>query len=268
MQDDAAVLDVGAETLILTHDAMIEGRHWLSGQDMADVAWKLVAVNLSDLAAKGAEPLGVLIGHTLGDGDALFVEGLREVLETYRVPLLGGDTVGGDGSRTLGCTALGRAVHRPVPGRSGARAGDGVFVTGPLGAAMLGFEALRDGSGLDSSAYRRPRPRLREGRALAPHVTAMMDVSDGLLLDCWRMASASDASFRLESAAIPVADASRLDACLRWGDDYALLFTADPDARLPIPAHRIGTVEPPRGAPVILDDEPFTDPAGLGYQHA
>lgn len=261
------MLEVGGEALVLTHDAMVEGRHWLSGQDMGDVAWKLVAVNLSDLAAKGAEPLGVLIGHTLGEGDARFVEGLREVLEAYRVPLLGGDTVAGDGARTLSCTAIGRGTHRPVPARSGARPGDAIYVTGSLGSAMLGFEALRDGSGAESTAYRRPAPLLAEGRALAPMVTAMMDISDGLLLDAWRMASASGVRFAVDSAVVPVASPDRRDECLRWGDDYQLLFTAPPHTALPIPAHQIGKVgEGP--TPLLLDGIEIADPAGLGYQHS
>ena len=266
LDDDAAVLEIGGEALVLTHDAMVEGRHWLPGQDMADVAWKLVAVNLSDLAAKGAEPLGVLIGHTLGEGDARFVEGLREVLDVYGVPLLGGDTVAGHGARTFGCTAVGRATHRPVPTRAGARPGDGIYVTGSLGAAMLGYEALRDGTGADSSAYRRPAPLLAEGRALAPVATAMMDVSDGLLLDAWRMARASGLCFALESAAVPVAASERRQDCLRWGDDYALLVTASPDARLPLAVHCIGVVQ--AGAvPLKLDGVPLSGPDGLGYRH-
>lgn len=265
--DDVAVLEVGGETLVLTHDAMVEGRHWLPGQDMADVAWKMVAVSLSDLAAKGAEPVGVLIGHTLGEGDARFVEGLREVLEAYRVPLLGGDTVAGVGARTLGCTAIGRATHRPVPSRAGAKAGDAIWVTGTLGAAMLGFEALRDATGGDSTAYRRPSPLLAEGCALAPHVTAMMDISDGLLLDAWRMACASGVTFTLDGAAVPVAAPARRDECLRWGDDYQLLFTAPAGLALPVPASRIGTVERKAEAPLLLDRAPLNDSAGLGYQH-
>jgi thiamine-monophosphate kinase len=265
--DDAAVLELGGEALVVTHDSMVEGRHWLRGQDMSDVAWKLVAVNLSDLAAKGAEPLGVLIGHTLGEGDARFVAGLGEVLEHYRVPLLGGDTVAGDGPRTLGCTAIGRATHRPVPSRSGARPGDAIWITGALGAAMLGFEALRDGTGGDSRAYRRPAPRLGEGQALAPLATAMMDISDGLLLDAWRMAGASGVTFALDSAAVPVADPARLDDCLRWGDDYELLFTASPGSDLPVFAHRIGVVVSAGPAPLALDGAPLVGSAGLGYQH-
>lgn len=265
--DDAAVLELGGEALVVTHDSMVEGRHWLAGQDMSDVAWKLVAVNLSDLAAKGAEPLGVLIGHTLGEGDARFVAGLGEVLEHYRVPLLGGDTVAGDGPRTLGCTAIGRAAHRPVPSRSGARPGDAIWITGVLGAAMLGFEALRDRTGGDSRAYRRPAPRLGEGQALAPLATAMMDISDGLLLDAWRMAGASGVTFAIDSAAVPVADPARLDDCLRWGDDYELLFTASPGSDLPVLAHRIGVVVPAGPAPLALDGAPLVGSAGLGYQH-
>ncbi|MES2303194.1 MAG: AIR synthase related protein, partial [Pseudomonadota bacterium] len=113
LADDCAVLDFGGEALVLTHDMMVEGVHWLPGQDMADVAWKLLATNLSDLAAKGAAPVGVLLGFTLGDNDERFVEGLGEALEAFKVPLLGGDTVGANGPRSLGLTALGRATHSP-----------------------------------------------------------------------------------------------------------------------------------------------------------
>ena len=261
------MLAVGGETLVLTHDMIVEGTHVLPGQDMADVAWKLVAVNLSDLAAKGAEPLGILLGYALGEDDARFADGLREVCEAFAVPLLGGDTVRGSGPRSFGLTAIGRATHVPVPDRRGARAGDAIWVTGTLGAAMLGFEALRDGTGADSWAYRRPRPLLAEGRALAPLVSAMMDVSDGLLLDCWRMARASQAAFRLDSTAFPVADPARLNECVRWGDDYQLLFTAAPDIDLPVPATRIGTVEPQDFAPLWVDGQVLTPNDGIGYQH-
>ena len=185
LTDDCAVLELGRETLVLTHDMLVEGTHYLSGADMADVAWRLVATNLSDLAAKGAEPLGVLLGHMLGDGDDRFVAGLAEVLAHYQVPLLGGDTTAGQGTRSHGLTAVGRATHTPVPSRSGAQPGDGLWLTGQVGAAMLGFEALRVGTGADHAAYTRPHARLAEGRILAPLVTAMMDVSDGLLLDAF-----------------------------------------------------------------------------------
>lgn len=265
--DDAAVLEFGGEALVLTHDMVVEGVHVLPGQDAADIAWKLVAVNLSDLAAKGAEPIGVLLGHTLGEDDARFVDGLREVLTRYDVPLLGGDTVAAHGPRSWSLTAIGRASHRPVPSRAGAQPGDDLFVTGTIGAALLGFEALQRGTGGDSTAYRRPLPRLNEGRALAPLVTAMMDISDGLLLDAWRMASASGVTFALDSASVPVADPARRDECLRWGDDYELLFTAPPDIRLPVTAHRIGTIVADADVRLVLDGQPLTGEAGLGYLH-
>src|SRR5690606_38977170 len=144
LADDAAVLEDGGEAIVLTHDMLVEGVHFLPGADWADVAWKLVATNLSDLAAKGAEPLGVLLGFMLGGQIERFIDGLSDVLEHYGVPLLGGDTVTGGPPRSFGLTAIGRATHRPVPSRAGAKPGDVLWLTGQVGAAMLGFEALRD----------------------------------------------------------------------------------------------------------------------------
>lgn len=270
LADDCAILEFGGETLVLTHDMMVAGTHFLRGQDPADVAWKLVASNISDLAAKGAEPLGVLLGYQLGSGDARFADGLGAALAHYGAPLLGGDTVGGSGGRrALGLTAIGRATHRPVPSRAGARAGDGVWITGALGGAMIGLEALQSGDdGAGSAAYRRPVARLVEGIALAPQVTAMMDVSDGLLLDALRMARASGAAIAIDSAAIPLAcPDSRRDEALRWGDDYELLFTL-PEGTLPvIDASRIGTVRDALQGTVLLDGLPLDPAAGLGYEH-
>jgi thiamine-monophosphate kinase len=268
LADDAAVLEVGGETLILTQDMMVEGVHTHAGADPADTAWKLVAANMSDLAAKGAEPLGVLLGHMLGDGDDRFVEGLHEALEHFGVPLLGGDTVAGGPPRVWTLTAIGRATHRPVPARSGSKAGDGIYVTGPLGGAMMGFEALRDGTDDDSTAFRRPLARLPQGQMLASHVTAMMDISDGLLLDAWRMANASAATFAIHSVAVPIATPhARMADAMRWGDDYELLFTAPGDALLPVKAWRIGAVQPRGNTPLLLDGEALTGPEGLGYMH-
>jgi thiamine-monophosphate kinase len=268
LADDAGVFEIGAETLVLTHDMLVEGVHFLSGQSRADVAWKLVASNLSDLAAKGAEPLGVLLGYMLGEDQQDFLAGLAEVLEHYGVPLLGGDTVSGGPPQALGLTAIGRATHRPVPSRSGAQSGDDLWLTGTLGGAMLGFEALRDGSGGDAQAYLRPMARLAEGQTLAPLVTAMMDVSDGMLLDAWRLAEASEVSLAIDGAAVPIAapEARRLDA-LRWGDDYELLFTLPAGVGPPVAATRIGSVEPRGFVPLFLDGEPIANRDGLGYEH-
>ena len=265
LADDCAVLDIGGKTLVLTHDTMVEGTHFLPGQDPRELAWKLVATNMSDLAAKGARPLGVLLSYQLGQDDPAFLEGLEAALAHYGAALLGGDTVGANGPQNLGLTAIGLATHRPVPSRAGARAGDGLWITGPVGAAMLGLEALRAGSG-DSLAYRRPVALLAEGQALAPHVSAMMDVSDGLLLDARRMAEASGVTIAIERMAVPIAvPEGRRDEALAWGEDYQLLFTAPADAKLPVAAQRIGMVIAQGTAPLLLEGIP---PAGkLGYEH-
>lgn len=268
--DDCAVLELAGETLILTHDMMADGVHFLERQDPADVAWKLVTTSLSDLASKGAAPLGVLLGYMLGDNDARFVEGLKEALAAYDTPLLGGDTIAGSGPRTFGLTALGRATHRPVPTRSGAQIGDGLWLTGAVGGAMLGLEALlaNDPDPEHSRAYRRPIPLLAQGRALAPQVTAMMDVSDGLLLDAARMARASGITLAIKGAEVPIAtpDARRGEA-LRWGDDYQLLFTLPPGVEPCCRAYRIGVALAADADPVLLDGAALNEADGLGYQH-
>jgi len=263
LEDDCAVLAIGGETLVITHDMMAEGTHFRPDADMADVAWKLLAANLSDLAAKGAEPIGVLLGHSLGSGDARFLHGLDEGLRAFGTVLMGGDTVATTGTGTYGLTAIGRATHLPVPSRSEAGVGDGLYVTGPLGRAMLGYE----GASEHLAAFNRPMPRLAEGKALAPHVSAMMDISDGLLLDCWRMAWVSGVTLAIDSAAVPVASPARFAECVRWGDDYELLFTAPEGAALPVPAIRIGAVRARGAAPLLLDEAPLADPANLGYRH-
>ncbi|MEN9683439.1 MAG: thiamine-phosphate kinase [Pseudomonadota bacterium] len=268
LADDAAVLEIGGETLVLTHDSMVAGIHFLPEQDPADVAWKLIATNLSDLAAKGAAPLGVLLGYQLGADDARFLDGLREALAHYDVPLLGGDTVSASsGPQSLGLTAIGRATHRPVPARSGVHVGDGLWITGPVGGAMIGLEALRAGTG-DSTAYRRPKALLAQGMALAPHVTAMMDVSDGLLLDAARMAQASRVTFDITPGAVPLAcpEPRRAEA-LRWGDDYQLLFTLPAGTTPPIASTPIGVALPTGSSPILLDGAAPPPADTLGYEH-
>ncbi|MBV1688103.1 thiamine-phosphate kinase [Novosphingobium sp. G106] len=267
LDDDCAVVEFGGETVVLTHDMMVEGIHYLPDQDAADIAWKLVATNMSDLAAKGAEPVGVLLGYMLGRDDDRFLAGLEEALAHYGAPLLGGDTVAAPGAQALGLTAIGRATHRPVPSRGGAQVGDSLYITGPVGGAMLGLEAMRSGQG-DSLAYRRPQALLAEGQALAPHVGAMMDVSDGLLLDAARLARASGVTLAIDGASVPIAvPPGRRAEALRWGDDYQLLFTAPPGLILPIDAYRIGEALPAIEAPLLLDGQALKESDGLGYQH-
>ena len=258
--DDAAVLG----DLVLTHDMIVEGVHFLPGDPPEDVAWKLVAVNLSDLAAKGAEPVGCLLGYALGPAEwnARFIAGLREVLDTYAMPLLGGDTVKASGARSFGLTAIGRSAH--APSRTGALAGDTLYVTGTIGRAALGLELLQSGkTGPDIEAYRRPRPRLAEGRALAPHVHAMMDVSDGLLIDAARMAEASGLAVTIELGAVPVAG-DPMDA-VTAGDDYELLFAADTPPS--VEAVPIGRFLDGAGLTLTNGGQPAPLPARLGWTH-
>lgn len=253
--DDAAVLG----DLVLTHDMLVEGVHFLPDDPPGDVAWKLLAVNLSDLAAKGATPIGVLLGYPLGDADwdAAFVAGLGEALATFDVPLLGGDTV--QGPRVLSLTAIGRSAV--APSRSGAQAGDALWVTGTIGRAGLGLK----GDTGHVAAYRRPMPRLHEGRALAPYVHAMMDVSDGLLIDAQRMADASGLSLAIDLDAVPVAG-DRM-AAVTAGDDYELLFAAPAGFSSPIAATPIGAFANGRGLTLHDAAGPVALPARLGYQH-
>lgn len=255
LMDDAAVIG----DLVITHDMLVEGVHFLPDDPAEDVAWKLVAVNLSDLAAKGAVPVGVVLGYPLSDDawDAAFVRGLGEVLAAYDVPLLGGDTV--TGPRVLSLTAIGRSAC--APSRSGAKAGDELWVTGVIGRAGLGLTGDPD----HLAAYRRPTPRLSEGQVLTPHVHAMMDVSDGLLIDARRMADASGLSLAIDLDAVPVAG-ERM-AAVTAGDDYELLFAAPADFVPPVPARRIGTFANGQGLTLHDAAGPVPLPARLGYQH-
>ncbi|MBA3895757.1 MAG: thiamine-phosphate kinase [Sphingomonadaceae bacterium] len=260
--DDAAVLG----DLVLTHDMIVEGVHFRADDPPGDVAWKLVAVNLSDLAAKGATPTAALMGYSLsGEAawDAAFVAGLAEALSAFDLPLLGGDTVSlPPGSpRVLGLTTFGRSRH--APSRSGAKPDDALWVTGTIGLAGMGLRC--EGSEEAIAAYRRPRPRLAEGRALAPLVHAMMDVSDGLLLDASRMAEASGLALEIAIDAIPVAG-ERL-AAVTAGDDYELLFALPDGTAAPVAATSIGRFSDGSGLTLTDGGVPVPLPARLGYIH-
>ena len=259
LRDDAAVLG----DLVLTHDLIIEGVHFRPGDAPEDVAWKLVAVNLSDLAATGATPLGVLVGYPIGDDDwdRAFAAGLGTVLQTFNCPLLGGDTVKARGQRSLSLTAIGRA--ETAPSRVGARPGNGLWVTGTIGLAGQGLRG--EGGEAARQAYLRPQPRLAAGRMLAPVVTAMMDVSDGLLIDAERIAAASSVAITVALDAVPVAGEAM--AAVTAGDDYELLFTLPAGTACPVPATRIGTVATGAGLHLTRDGVPVALPARLGYRH-
>ena len=270
LADDAATL----AGLVVTTDTIVAGIHFLPDDPPGDVAWKLVATNLSDLAAKGAVPEGVLLNYPLSDDgwDAAFLAGFADVLAVHACPLLGGDTVHlpAGAPRVLTVTAFGRDA--PAPSRSGARDGDGLWVTGTIGDARAGLAIARGASGPAAllARYRRPTPRLAEGRALAPVVHAMMDVSDGLLIDAARMAAASGLAVEVDLATIPLsAELLAFDpdplAAATAGDDYELLFATN--APPPIPATRVGRFLPGAGLMLIQDGQPVPLPPRLGFQH-
>jgi thiamine-monophosphate kinase len=288
LADDAAVLG----DLVLTHDMIVEGIHFLPDDTPQDVAWKLVAVNLSDLAAKGAVPVGVLVGYSLGDDawNAAFVEGLDIALRRFGIILLGGDTVRVPMGtpRSFGLTAIGRAPEGGAPTRSGAKPGDQIWVTGSIGNAGLGL-AMRLGQVEANetclSAYRRPQPQLTFGQAVVPHVHAMMDLSDGLLIDAQRMAAASGCEIGIMLESVPLSAAllavrpdvldTRLAAATA-GDDYQLLFTADPGAAaairaisagLNIAVTPIGHAGVGEGIQLTHRAQRIALPARLGFMH-
>jgi thiamine-monophosphate kinase len=289
LADDAAVLDFGGRSLVLTHDMLVEGVHYLPDDPPADVAWKLLAVNLSDLAAKGARPLGVLLGYSLGeeDWDEAFVAGLAAALAAFALPLIGGDTVRGTGPRTLALTAIGEA-HGPAPSRSGGRPGDHLWVSGTIGDAGAGLRGLKGEIAPHPflvERYRNPRPRLEAGERLAPLVGAMMDVSDGLLIDASRLAQASGVAAQVELASLPLSEAllassgdgreSRLAAATA-GDDYELLFAAGAERsaeilalqdELGLPFSRIGALAEGSGLRLAHDGEAVPLPPSLGWVH-
>ena len=281
LADDAAVLEIGGARLILTSDTMAEGVHYLPADPPADIGWKLAAVNLSDLAAKGARPVGCLLGYALsGDEswDAAFLEGLNEALNRHAMPLLGGDTVKlpPRAPRSYSLTAIGEAAG-PVPARSGGRAGDHLYLTGPVGDAGIGLELARSApqaAGPLVEAYRRPRPRLAEGALLAPIVHAMMDVSDGLLLDASRMAAASGLAVTIDHIPLsPALEAVRGGstavqiAAGRAGDDYELLFALPPKVKPPVRAIPVGRFSAGSGLTLMIDGAAVPLPGRLGWEH-
>jgi thiamine-monophosphate kinase len=233
--DDAAVL----EGLVITHDSIAEGVHFFPFDPPASVGWKLVTVNLSDLAAKGATPAGAVLSLTIvGDGEweTEFLTGVEAACESYGLPLIGGDTImlPEDSPRVLGLTAIGRAGRR-VPDRSGGGPADILWLVGTVGDSAAGLAQLQHdarATGPLVDVYRRPIPLLADGQALAPHAKAMMDVSDGLLLDSLRLGQASGCAVEIELDALPLSDAfvrelgtsrETLLFAATGGDDYALL---------------------------------------------
>ncbi len=273
--DDAAVVQSpSGEWSLLAADAVVAGVHAdlaLTGLD--DLGWKAVAVNVSDIAAMGGRPAHLLVtvvGPPATDLDLLY-RGIAEAATTWGCPVVGGDLANAP------VLVVSVAITGSLPGppilRSGARAGDGIWVSGPLGLSAAGLRILREvgkgATGVAVAAHRRPRPSVAAGLAArAAGATAMIDVSDGLAADLGHLAGASGVGVDVDS--LPVGDGATADEALTGGEDYALAFTApDDDAVLTAfaqlaPPVRIGTCLPDPGVRLVLG-RPF--PVVGGWEH-
>jgi len=295
--DDAAVLAVPAgQELAVAIDTLVDGVHFPRGTAAADIGWKALAVNLSDLAAMGASPAWALLSLTLPQADRAFVEGFVEgfvqLAKPQRLALVGGDT-------TRGPLAVSVAVHGFVPPgkaltRQGARAGDAVLVTGTLGDAAAGLHALqqprRDDDGRDGlrtfliERLNRPVPRLAAGIALREQAHACVDVSDGLLADLGHICTASGVGAEIDAALLPRSsallglydDTTALQFALSGGDDYELCFCVPATrlsqvqadlSRLGCGVSRIGRIVAGAGVRVRGHDGGWLDGGRSGWEH-
>jgi thiamine-monophosphate kinase len=238
IENDAAELDDG---LVVTQDALVEGVHfrldWLSWRDLG---WRAAAVNISDLAASGARPDALVVTLALPPETPVEdVVALYEGIAETGVPVRGGDTSRAD-RVVLSVTALGRSER--VPGRAGARPGDRLVVTGPLGAAGAAFRR---------QSYVRPPLRVDEGLELAQRAHAMIDISDGLAVDAGHLAIRSGVRCVLNLERVPLADGADLDD-LGFGEDFELLAAVEDPGRFA----EIGLCEPGEGVVALYEGEP------------
>jgi thiamine-monophosphate kinase len=251
--DDCAVLRVPAGCeLVVTTDFSLEGRHFRRDWHTAESAGhRCLARGLSDIAAMGAYPLAAFLSIALPAGfevgwlDGL-MEGLNALAERFGVELAGGDTSEAPGAHILadiivvGAVEEGKALRR-----SGARVGDGIYVTGTLGGAAVELDEMRAGAASRRGPQSFPEPRAAVGRELLGLASACMDLSDGLSTDLGHLCRASGVGAELSSAAIPLGDGATLEQGLNGGEDYELLFTAPEfaaDMIAGVAVSRIGTI--------------------------
>jgi len=283
--DDAAVLkQTPSEALLATTDMLIEGVHFdLACTDFYSLGWKCVAVNLSDIAAMGGRPcfcltsLGIPLTITV-EQITEFYRGCNSVLRKYKTALVGGDTCSSLRGFIISITLLGESEHKRPLTRSGAKPGDRIFVTGPLGDSAAGFELLQTGSRLKSpeakkliEKHLRPVPRVHCGRKIAQTASAhaMIDISDGLSSDLLHVCEQSKVGALVEADAIPLSSQLKkasgylkkipLHYALNGGEDYELLFTAPVSKiaklrSLGFPIHEIGEITRNR-AGLIIDGQ-------------
>ena len=291
LRDDAAVLHPrDGQELVLTADAMVAGVHFLPDDPAGDIARKLLRVNLSDIAAMGAEPLVYLLTTAYPHGTpelwiADFAAGLAADQRQFGIRLAGGDTVATDGPLTLSLTAIGTLPIGSAIRRSTARAGDLVFVSGSIGDAGAGLALLQGAAPVPSGAqliarYRLPEPRTELGPALRGLATACVDVSDGLVADLGHIASASRVAATVDMTKVPVSAVCRqvsspVEAIVA-GDDYELLFTVRPEdadraeaaaSTVGVPVTCIGAIAAGEGVAVRgADGAPIELPRS-GFRH-
>ena len=286
--DDAALLaPPPGRQLVVTADTLNEGVHFPRGTSPADVGWKALAVNLSDLASMGAEPAWCTLSLSLPQSDPAWIEGFLDgfldLAGQHGIALVGGDTT--RGPLSIAVTAMGLVEPGRALRRDGARVGDEVWVTGTLGDAAGGL-ALLDREPVPALRARldRPTPRVAAGRALAGIATACVDVSDGLLADLGHVCARSHVAARIDVDALPasaalmevIGEADRIALQASGGDDYELCFTAPADAGADIGAvsaqlglriTRIGRIVAGEGVhPVDAKSQPWSSPR-RGYDH-
>ncbi len=296
--DDTAVLDLPACRLLFTADAVVEGVHFLRDRtDPADLGHKVVAVNVSDVAAMGGTPVAFTLTLTVPPDLDLewlraFHGGLSAAARAYGCALAGGDTTAGP-AVVLSAALLGTGPEAGPVLRSGARPGDDIYVSGSPGESAAGLERVLSGRRDDDPVWQRlvrrhqrPEARLALGRSLGAsgRVTAMIDLSDGLLQDLGHVLSASGAGADLELAKVPVSADLRSamglprarELALVGGEDYELLFTAPPEARAAVAAaarasgtavHRIGRIAAGPGLRLWEGGREAPLPAVRGYEH-
>ena len=286
--DDAALLaPPPGRQLVVTADTLNDGVHFPRGTSPADIGWKALAVNLSDLASMGAEPAWCTLSLSLPQSDPAWIEGFLDgfldLAGQHDIALVGGDTT--RGPLSIAVTAMGLVEPGRALRRDGARVGDEVWVTGTLGDAAGGL-ALLDREPVPALRARldRPTPRVAAGRALAGIATACVDVSDGLLADLGHVCARSHVAARIDVDALPasaalmevIGEADRIALQASGGDDYELCFTAPADAGADIGAvsaqlglriTRIGRIVAGEGVhPVDAKSQPWSSPR-RGYDH-
>lgn len=294
LTDDVALLTAPAgQQLVLKTDAIVEGVHFRGLDPAETVAKKALRVNLSDLAAKGAVPAGYLLALNLPKQTSMdwlshFARGLAEDQKQFGISLFGGDTTATPGPLSISVSMFGFAEE--ITKRSGAKAGDLVFVSGTIGDAGAGLAVLKgEGHALSAATreqliarYRVPQPRLALGQALRGIASASLDVSDGLIADLGHIAKTSQVRIAIEAAHVPLSpalralwgdDVARAATC---GDDYEIAFTAPPEKRNAVveatrksatQVTEIGIVEEGSGV-VLLDAQAREIPlARAGFTH-